>query len=141
MNSPLDNLLTRLDKVKRQGRGYIACCPAHRDRTPSLSILEADDGRVLVHCFSGCSAADVVAAVGLELKDLFTDSGLSASQKKRLVNARQRRKYEDILRQERTAVQIGRNRLARGETLSPENQERLRLALGRVKKLEGLLNG
>ena len=141
MSNPLDNLLSRLDKVKKAGRGYVALCPAHQDKSPSLSVSEADDGRVLVHCFGGCSTADVLDAVGLELKDLFPDSGLSASQKKAFITGRQRQKYMDILRREKTAVQIGRNRMARGEALSPENQERLRLALGRITKLEGLLHG
>ena len=40
---------------QRNGRGWIACCPAHDDRTPSLSIAEGSDGRVLLTCFAGCS--------------------------------------------------------------------------------------
>ena len=138
---PLDNLLSRLDRVKKQGSGYVALCPAHDDKSPSLSVSEADDGRVLIHCFGGCSTADVVAAVGLELCDLFPDAGLSRVQKKNYFNAKKSRKYQDLLRFERTAVQIARNRLAKGETLSPENQARYELALVRVKKLEGLLHG
>lgn len=68
-----DILLSRLDKVKRTGPGrWLACCPAHADKHPSLSIRETEDGRILVHDFSGgCSVAEIVAAVGLELSDLF----------------------------------------------------------------------
>lgn len=47
---------------RRSGRGYVAPCPAHDDRSPSLSINERE-GRVLVHCFAGCSQADVIAAL------------------------------------------------------------------------------
>ena len=47
---------------RRSGRGWIACCPAHRDRTPSLSIRESD-GRVLIFCFGGCSQREVIAAL------------------------------------------------------------------------------
>jgi hypothetical protein len=47
---------------RRTGKGYMAPCPAHDDRSPSLSINERD-GRVLVHCFAGCSQADVIAAL------------------------------------------------------------------------------
>lgn len=36
------------------GRG-MARCPAHRDRTPSLSIMDGDGGRPVVHCFGGCN--------------------------------------------------------------------------------------
>ena len=47
--------------------------PAHEDRSPSLSVRELDDGTVLIKCFAGCGASDVVTAVGLELRDLFPE--------------------------------------------------------------------
>lgn len=47
---------------RRTGRGWMARCPAHEDRTPSLSITERD-GRVLVHCQAGCPQADVIDAL------------------------------------------------------------------------------
>lgn len=72
MSAPIDKLLSRLEGVKKTGAGrWIARCPAHEDRRPSLSIRETDDGRILVHCFGGCSASDVVDAAGLSLADLF----------------------------------------------------------------------
>lgn len=46
----------------RSGRGYVARCPAHDDRSPSLSLTERD-GRMLVHCHAGCSQRDVIAAL------------------------------------------------------------------------------
>lgn len=52
------------------GRG-LWTCPAHEDRSPSLSVNEGDDGRVLINCFAGCEAAAVVEAIGLNLRDLF----------------------------------------------------------------------
>jgi hypothetical protein len=65
-------ILDRLDRVKPTGQGrWIVKCPAHADRSPSLSIRELEDGRVLLHCFAGCDPGDVLAAIGLELKDLF----------------------------------------------------------------------
>ena len=48
----------------------MACCPAHDDRNPSLSVRRAPDGRVLVHCFAGCTLDAVLAALGLRLRDL-----------------------------------------------------------------------
>ena len=69
---PVDKLLSRLDRVTERSDGqYLACCPAHEDKSPSLSIKEVDGGRVLVYCFAGCTAAEVCASVGLELRDLF----------------------------------------------------------------------
>lgn len=68
----VDTLISRLDKVRRTGRGtWIACCPAHADKSPSLTIRETDDGKVLLHCFTGCSALEIIDAVGLEMSDLF----------------------------------------------------------------------
>jgi len=59
-----DDFLGLLDKVKNTGQGrWIACCPAHDDRSPSLSIRALDDGRVLVHCFAGCDVGSVLEAV------------------------------------------------------------------------------
>jgi len=44
------------------GRG-MACCPAHDDRSPSLSIADGADGRLLLRCHAGCSFAEVQAAL------------------------------------------------------------------------------
>lgn len=45
-------------------------CPAHEDTTPSLSVTHRTD-RTLIHCFAGCSTPDVVASLGLAMRDLF----------------------------------------------------------------------
>jgi hypothetical protein len=64
-------LLDRLERVRQTGAGrWIARCPAHQDKSPSLSIREVD-GRLLVYDFGGCQVGDVLAAVGLTLTDLF----------------------------------------------------------------------
>jgi putative DNA primase/helicase len=34
----------------KSGAGWMARCPAHEDRVPSLSISDAPDGKILVHC-------------------------------------------------------------------------------------------
>ncbi len=73
--SNIDALLSKLDKVKSNGNGkWLARCPAHNDKSPSLAIKETEDRKTLIHCFSGCSVADIVAAVGLELSDLMPDN-------------------------------------------------------------------
>ena len=65
-------LLSRLNKVRETGNGrWIACCPAHADKRPSLSLRELDDGRVLVHCFVGCEVHDILAAVELDVDELY----------------------------------------------------------------------
>lgn len=65
-------LLDRLDNPKQTAPGrWLARCPAHEDRSPSLSIRELEDGRVLIHDFGGCQASDVLVALGLSMSDLF----------------------------------------------------------------------
>lgn len=54
------------------GYGWQAQCPAHEDRSPSLSITPGDD-KVLVHCFAGCDTRDVLAALRLSFADLYDE--------------------------------------------------------------------
>lgn len=71
---PADKILSRLDAVRKNGdHKWMARCPAHADNGPSLSIRELDGGKVLVHCFAGCGGADVMAAIGLALSDLYPE--------------------------------------------------------------------
>ena len=51
-----------LPKYRKSGSGYLACCPAHEDDTPSLSIMERDR-KLLVHCHGGCEQDAVIAAL------------------------------------------------------------------------------
>lgn len=68
----IDNLLSRLDRVKPTSPNtWLACCPSHPDKTPSLSVRKLDDGRILIHCFGGCSVENILSAVGLEFSDLY----------------------------------------------------------------------
>ena len=57
--------------ARRSGNGWIARCPAHDDRTPSLSIGEGNDGRVLLRCFAGCDVRSICAALNIQARDLF----------------------------------------------------------------------
>lgn len=71
-----DVLLSRLSGVRATGSSrWIALCPAHPDRSPSLSIREIDDGRVLIRCFAGCGAIDVLDSLGLNWGALFPEKG------------------------------------------------------------------
>lgn len=77
----VDDLLQRLDGVRSRGtRRYSARCPAHADKSPSLSIREVD-GRILLYCFAGCSAEEIAVALGIETRDLFTDNPLPRGQR------------------------------------------------------------
>src|SRR5579859_1036752 len=70
----LDNVLAHLKGVRTSLRGWKACCPAHADREPSLSIGLGEQGQVLLKCFAGCSLERITEAMGLTLTDLFPDS-------------------------------------------------------------------
>jgi DNA primase len=92
----IDRLLPRLDGVRQTSPDtFAAKCPAHEDRSPSVSIRDAGD-RVLIHCHAGCSAADIVAAVGLTLRDLY-DSRLPAATRQAQARQRSRAELEDAL--------------------------------------------
>jgi len=71
--TPIDVVLSRLTNPKRVGAGWVARCPAHDDKRPSLSVSEGDEGRVLVHCHAGCSADAIAKALGLTLRDLMPE--------------------------------------------------------------------
>ena len=78
MNDNLERLLSRLEKVERLSQGnhqarYRACCPAHDDKSPSLSVTLANSDSILLKCWAGCSAEEVINAVGMEMTDLFPE--------------------------------------------------------------------
>jgi hypothetical protein len=71
MTPKTEMVLARLRGVVEKGTGWEALCPSHDDHHPSLRIDEGEGGRVLLACRSHkCSAASIVAAIGLKLADL-----------------------------------------------------------------------
>jgi hypothetical protein len=69
-----DQILSHLAKVRKMGPDrWMACCPSHQDKSPSLSIRETSDGRVLLHCWTGCSANEILESVGLTFDALFPE--------------------------------------------------------------------
>jgi hypothetical protein len=138
--SASEKILDRLQGVRQSGAGrWIALCPAHEDRSPSLSIREkADDGRVLVHCFGGCPAADVLAAIGLSFAELFSKplghylppvrGGFTA------------RELLELNGHEASVVHELAERAAAGEALSLDDLQRLRTAAARLGQAQALSN-
>ena len=66
----VNELLTHLDAVRRTSRGYLARCPAHADRSPSLSIAEGKRG-VLLRCWAACSLDAICDALHITKRELF----------------------------------------------------------------------
>jgi len=124
------SLIERLDGLRETGRGrWIARCPAHDDRSPSLSIRELDDGRVLVHCFAGCEVQNVLDSVGLTFSDLYPDSPISHREGRINHNIR------DLLlmaQHEAMIVVIAGEDLLKATPLDEADQDRLVTAVSRI---------
>ena len=72
----IDEFLPLLKGVQEAGAGkWVACCPAHDDSNPSMSVTVGDKGGILVHCHAGCSPESIVGALGLKMGDLMKDGG------------------------------------------------------------------
>lgn len=69
----VEKLLVTLPGAKANGHGWMARCPAHDDKTPSLSVSEGDDGRALLHCHAGCEVEAIVSELGLTMRDLMPE--------------------------------------------------------------------
>lgn len=142
MTAPIDLLLARLEssgmKLRKSGKGWMCKCPAHQDRSASLSLGEGRDGRVLLRCFAGCEVSAVVAALGLELTDLFPPRPADTSPEGK--NAR-RESWQaigwgaalNVLAREATVVGIVAKSLQRDEPLSEEDSQRLGVAIDRIE--------
>jgi len=134
----LENLLSRLEKVKGRGGSYVACCPAHPDKTPSLAIKESD-GKIILHCFAGCAVADIVGAVGMDITELFPPSEPRYTPQPRV-------KFfaTDMLRVlhlEANIVMVSAFNLAKGLALSDADKARLTLAYQRIDHAMENVNG
>ena len=128
--SNLNTLLSRLDKVQRIGNDrYKAICPAHDDRSPSLAIKD-DDGRLLLHCFSGCQTIDVLGAIGLDFSDIMPDKAEGNFKKDR--KPFYAMDILCIIKFEATLVYTYASNMAKGLTLTSADRERLLLASSRI---------
>ena len=128
------DVLDRLEQVTGGVGKWMACCPAHNDKSPSLAVSEGDD-RVLVHCFAGCETTDVTAAIGLNVADLFykklADSDLTEGKRSR---------YEEVLRSERIQVAVMDSAEQNERSLTAKEKNRRHLGQQRISKIEGVLN-
>lgn len=121
----IQEIITRLNKVTKKSGGYMACCPAHDDRNPSLSIGELRDGRILIKCFAGCGAADVMASIGMTLGDLYPQALGEFSPHWLVQKAREEREKQDAkLRHEKRILEIAKADRESGKPLSIKDKER-----------------
>ena len=134
-----DALLEHLEKVKRTGTGrWIACCPAHADTSPSLSIRETDQGVILLHCFSECSVEEILGAVGLTFDALFPEKLEHGKPIRRPFPA------ADVfacVESEALLVAVASANIRNGYVLSDADHGRLMLAAERIAAARRIANG
>lgn len=70
LDNTLGQLRSKLQKFHESGNGYTACCPAHADKNPSLSITKEPD-KILLKCHANCSFDEIVGALGMKSKNFF----------------------------------------------------------------------
>lgn len=128
-------MLARLDKVRENGPGrWLACCPAHNDRSPSLAIRETQDGTILMKCFAGCPTADVLTAIGFDMADLFPQSDTDAYRASKRPGERWvPRDVLSAIAREALIVMIAAESVHAGQPLAREDLDRLGLAAGRLR--------
>lgn len=134
--TPAEKFLSQLHRVRRIEDGvFNASCPtaAHPrgDRSAGLRIKELSDGMLLIHCFSGCTAAEITEAIGLTLSDLYPENPRSDYTVLKRRNVRDRLL---IIRDEALLVSIAASQI---ETLSDDDVVRVREAGERIRTALG----
>ena len=120
----------QLDKVvTKNSSEWLACCPAHDDKSPSLSIKEASDGRILVHCFAGCTAQEVVESVGFNMTHLFP-----YDQTRNYPSTMPRKAQLTV---DQWVIEIAKSHREQGKTLTKKDRERELEAFKRSRQMVG----
>jgi hypothetical protein len=129
----VDDFLSRLEKVKATQNGHwIARCPAHADKHPSMTVRETPEGIVLVHCFAGCDVESILSAVGMDFDALFPDKPLENATKP----IRRPFPAADVLEalaDESRLIALAAANVRSGVTLSDADYQRLMVAAERIQ--------
>ncbi|HKO88760.1 MAG TPA: hypothetical protein VJU83_09630 [Burkholderiales bacterium] len=132
-------LVARLDRVTQvTPTRWRAVCPAHESKrnTQSLAITETSDGTVLIKCFAGCGAVDIVGAVGVDIRELFapdsrpTDSPRNGDKPNHWHAIRE---AVSTLKRDCLIVAIASEDMRAGKALSAADVEILNAAAARVR--------
>ena len=131
--SPIDRILPALSKVRRrQPNQWSACCPAHEDKGPSLSIRETAEGAVLLHCFAGCGVDEIAGALGIEMHELFPARDAPEGAVARTPRLLSPMQALEILHSEAQLVGVCAGNIAQGVTLTDADLARVLQAAGRI---------
>ena len=131
-----ETFISRLHKVRATGDDrWTACCPAHDDSNPSMSISIKGD-RLLTYCHARqCPHEDILAAVGMKISD-FYDDGARAAYRAACTAPVKALEAIDLKALDRAVVRLARADLKAGKPLSIENRARYLLAVERLKAHE-----
>lgn len=129
----INEILSKFQRVYKSGNDQWQClCPVHDDKSPSVGIKYTKDGRILIHCFSGCPTNEILDAVGISFDDLFPDK-LENEYKpiKRAFNP-----YAVLmsLSNEVLLCTLAAMDLSKGKILNEIDKQRLILAYSRIKE-------
>lgn len=134
-----DAIISRLDRVRQTGSAsWIACCPAHADKSPSMTIREVED-RVLIHCFAGCPVEAILRALGMTFADLYPEPLPTTFRP-----LRKPFPAADVLEaisDELGVLSVVAADLRRGKELTPDVASRLAVAQSRISEARRLANG
>lgn len=141
-----ETLLARLEHVRKSGQAsWRADCPnGHQHARGSLAITEGSDGTLLLHCFACGDVQGILTSLGLELRDLFPERIKDTSPEGRR-QARAAFKQSAwaaalrVLSREATVVLVAAGMLRHGETMTPEDDARLSLAMQRIDDARAVL--
>lgn len=127
----ISTLLSRLKSVRKNGaNSWMALCSSHDDRSRSLKVTQASDGRTLIHCFAGCEPDNILAAVGMSIEDMFDDPLYHKAKPIKGTKVYPREVLQ-ALRTELMIMILSANDLRKGKTLSEIDRARLDLSYER----------
>jgi DNA primase len=95
---------------RKVGNGWTARCPAHDDRTPSLSIRDAQDNKVLVRCHAGCDQESVITA--LRTRSLWAENSSHPLSRMGRRTSVERKPDQDDARRSEVAIAIWKSALS-----------------------------
>lgn len=128
----INEILSKFQKVYKSGTDQWQClCPVHDDKSPSVGIKYTKDGRILIHCFSGCPTNEILDAVGISFDDLFPDK--LENEYKPIKRAFNPYAVLTSLSNEILLCTLAAMDLSKGKILNETDKQRLILAYSRIK--------
>jgi len=128
----INEILSKFQRVYKSGNDQWQClCPVHDDKSPSVGIKYTKDGRILIHCFSGCPTNEILDAVGISFDDLFPDK--LENEYKPIKRAFNPYAVLTSLSNEILLCTLAAMDLSKGKILNETDKQRLILAYSRIK--------